>query len=373
MGRPIYRIETPAGDPAWRVCGHSEVKALLGDQRLGKAHPDPPSAGWYSRDDLAGRPIGGSETEYAEHTAWRKAMNRVFSPQDLERCAPDVTRIAAETAGALAACATPVDLSDAFSTPFASRVICHLIGVPDEDIPLLREWTEEGGRLADMNRSLSGITRMMGYVNRMVRDRRGKPGSDTVSLLLATAAPDDRMHQGRVVKLVAGMLAFGRETPASSLNWAVMLLLANPEQLRLVRADPRLLRGAVEESLRLFKPPAATDEGLLRYAHTDIEIAGVTIEVGDMVLLDLVAANHDSAVFPDPERFDVRREPNQHVAFGHGFYMCNFTRLARVELTIALRELLDRFPGLRLAVAPEQLEFKHHLRTGGLAGLPVAW
>jgi cytochrome P450 len=373
MGRSIERIETPAGDPAWWVGGYAEVKSLLGDQRLGKAHPEPAQAGRYSSVDLAGRPIGGSDTEYAEHTEWRRSMNKVFSPQNLERMTPVIREIATELAADLSSKNRPANLSDAYSTPLSSRVICLLLGVPFEDIEQFREWTAEGAQAADIERAMTGIRLLMSYVAGLMRRRQKQPGEDAVSQLFAARTDPSKLYEGRVAKLVSGMLAFGRETPASSLDWGALLLMSNPDQLELLRENPALMAGAVEEILRLFRPPAATREGLVRYAHEDIEAGEVTFRRGDMVLLDLVAANHDERVFPDPDRFDITRSPNPHVSFGHGFYMCNFTRLARAELDVGLGTLFDRLPTLRLATAPDQLAVKEHLRSGGLAELPVTW
>jgi cytochrome P450 len=366
MAQPVERITTPAGDPAWHITRHAEVKALLGDQRLGRAHPDPANAGRYSVEDIAGRPAGGSESEYTEHAWWRKAMNKVFSPAGLERWTPVVEKIAREVAAHLAVRPRPADVNGEYSTPLASQVMCAVLGVPTDDIARFREWTEEGAQATDLERSLGGIQLLMSYARSLVAQRRGVGGDDVISVLLAAGTEKAGIHEGRVVKLVAGMLAFGRETPASVIDWGVLLLLTNPEQRRLLQSEPSLVPRAVEEVLRLFKPPAATDKGLLRYAHEDIEVSGTTLAAGDMVLLDLMAANRDSEVFPDPGQFIVNRQPNPHLTFGYGFYMCNFTRLARAEIGIALSTLFEQFPALELAEPAVRLQRKEHLRTGGL-------
>ncbi len=373
MACSIERIETPAGDMAWHVTGHGEVRALLADQRLGRAHPDPAQAGRYAKADIAGRPAGGSDSEYEEHAWWRRAMNKVFSPAGLERMTPAVRDIAHRTAAALARTAPPADLNEAYSTPLTSEVMCALLGVPASDIADFRKWTEQGAQATDIERSMGGIRLLMAYADRLVTERRARPGEDVVSVLLAAGRESPGVHKGRVVKLVAGMLAFGRETPASVIDSGVLLLLQHPGQRRLLQDDPSLVPSAVEEVLRLFKPPAATDRGLLRYAHTRIEIGGVAISAGDMVLLDLMAANRDADVFADPGRFIINREQNPHLTFGYGFYMCNFTKLARAEIGLALSTLLENFPKLDLAASPDELERKDHLRTGGLASLPVTW
>ncbi|MBV9449446.1 MAG: cytochrome P450 [Streptosporangiaceae bacterium] len=373
MGRSIERIETPAGDPAWQVCGYADVKALLADQRVGRGHPDPGSAPRYSKEDLSGRPAGGSESEYADHARWRRAMTRVFSPSSFERLAPAIRDIAERSVRRLAARKPPVNLNEEFSTPLASEVMCELLGMPTEDIGLFKAWTEEGAQNSDIERAMGGITRLMSYVADVVRRKRENPGDDAVSMLLAAESHPSKVHEGKIVKLVGGMLAFGRETPASVMDWGAMLLLTNPDQRRLLQENPALATGAVEEVLRKFKPPAATDRGLLRYAHTDIDVGGVRIRTGDMLLLDVMTANHDDEIFHDPDKFDIKRDPNPHLTFGHGFYICNFTKLARLEIGTALASLFSELPELQLAEPPTQLQLKDHLRTGGLERLPVTW
>jgi cytochrome P450 len=373
MGRSIERIETPAGDPAWQVCGYADVKALLADQRVGRGHPEPARAPKYSKVDLSGRPAGGSESEYPEHARWRRAMNKVFSPTSFERLTPSIRKIAKRAVGRLAAKPRSADLNVEFSTPFTSEVMCALLGMPTDDIELFRRWTEEGAQNSDIGRAMGGIRLLMSYVADVVSRKRESPGDDAVSMLLAAEKEPSKVHEGRVVKLVGGMLAFGRETPASVIDWGTMLLLTHPDQRELLQNDPSLTASTVEEVLRKFKPPAATDRGLLRYAHTDINIGGTEIRTGEMLLLDVMTANHDGEIFHDPDQFDIRRDPNPHLTFGHGFYICNFTKLARIEIGIALTTLLANLPDLQLAEPPTQLELKDHLRTGGLARLPVAW
>jgi pentalenolactone synthase len=372
MAPSIERTQTPAGAPAWHVVRYDEVKALLADTRLGRGHPDPARAGWYS-SDIAGRPASRSESEYAEHAWWRKAMNSVFSPAGLERMTPAVQRIAGQVAGDLARMTAPVDLNAWYSTPLTSLVMCALLGVPAEDVASFRSWTEEGAQTADLERSMSGMKLLMAYAARLVSKRRAGSKEDLIAVLVNAGPADSRSHLGRVVKLVAGMLAFGRETPASVIDWGTMLLLTNPDQRDLLRERPGLVTGAVEEILRLFKPHAATEQGLMRYAHADIDTGDVTIRTGDMVLLDVMMANHDADVFTDPGRFDITRSPNPQLTFGSGAYMCNFTRLGRAEIRIGLATLFANFPTLSLAEPPDQLKLKEHLRTGGLESLSVTW
>jgi len=142
MIQTVEQVETPAGDPAWHIGRYPQVKALLADSRLGRAHPDPARASWYSRDDVAGRPARGAETEYADHAGWRKAMNKVFSPSGLERMIPAVRTVAGQVADEMAAATPPADLNDSFAIPLTSRVMCTLLGIPAEDIDRVKRTME---------------------------------------------------------------------------------------------------------------------------------------------------------------------------------------------------------------------------------------
>jgi pentalenolactone synthase len=374
MTRAITRILTPAQTSAWHVVGHAEARALLSDDRIGMSHPDPAKAVWYTTDDVAGRPRGGSETEYLEHNAWRRTMNRVFSPRNLVRAAECAGTIAEELLDGIAGCEQPVDVNAAFSMPLCSRVMLQMLDIPTSALDAVQGWTDEGATTGDVDRSLGGMKGMLTFVTRLVRERRNGDGADVVSQLIrAGAASGSGSDTGKIVKLVAGMLAFGRETPASSVSFGILLLLTHPEQRARLVAEPGLWPTAVDEVLRLFHPPAATRHGLVRYAHEDVQVGGELIARGEMVLVDIARANLDERTFASAEEFDVTRQPNPHLTFGSGFYMCNFAKLARLELTSALTVLFARMPGLALADTPANLRYKNHLRTRAIESLPVTW
>jgi cytochrome P450 len=372
VDQAIVRVRTPAGDGAWQVSGYAQVRALLSDRRLGRSHPQPDQAAWYSRTDLSGRPMGNSEAEHAEHVRWRRTVTVVFARR-VERLRPRVQEIADSLLDRFVRRTQPADLHDGLSSALPTLVICELLGVPQSDQDDFRRWTEAGADNTDMATSATGMARLLFYVRGLIRRRREDPGDDVVSELISGRDRQSRLYEGNVAKLLAGILAFGRETPANSIDRGALLLLTHRAQRDALQRDPSLAARAADEVLRLFPPSAATGGGLLRYAQADIEVDGITIRPGDMVLLDVVAANRDGRVFPDADRFDIARAPNPHLTFGHGPYMCNFSALARLELEVSLRTLFGRLPALELAVPPDQLRFKSHLRTGGLVELPVTW
>jgi nocardicin N-oxygenase len=167
------------------------------------------------------------------------------------------------------------------------------------------------------------------------------------------------------------LLIAGHETTANQIATFALFLLRNPGQLRLLRESPDLIAPAVEELLRFT--PLGVGSGLLRVATTDVEIGGVAIRAGEAVIASITSANHDPAVFGDPDELDIARADNPHLAFGPGIHHCLGAQLARAELQIALGSLLQRFPGLVLAVGEDELNWRPRLGLRGPSAVPVRW
>ncbi|MGH3740711.1 MAG: cytochrome P450 [Micromonosporaceae bacterium] len=187
-----------------------------------------------------------------------------------------------------------------------------------------------------------------------------------ISRLCAT----DGVGDNEAAMLSMALLFAGHETAVVQIGLGALLLLANPDSWQALRRDSGLITGAVEEVLRT---PANGGGGIPRYARTDLDIGGVFIRAGSLVLLDNGAANHDVGVFTDPDRFDVTRNEAAHLSFGQGARYCIGAPLARIELDVALGQLVRRFPAMRLAVPVEALTVRDDVLTGGLTSLPVTW
>ncbi len=207
------------------------------------------------------------------------------------------------------------------------------------------------------------------FTPRRVRALQARVGDDVISDLVA-AGPQWQLTNDDIA-LFAGMLLFaGHASTSIRIDFGTLLLLSNPGQVDALLRDPGLIPGAVEEIIRMTSPG---DSGLTRYANADIDIGGVTIGKGDAVLLSTAMANRDERAFPDPDRFDVTRDPNPHLGFGHGRRFCIGASLARAELTAVAGQLFQRFPSLRLAAAIDDLWVHTDLLPGGLSHLPVTW
>jgi cytochrome P450 len=369
--RPVVRVRTPAGDEGWLVTGYERVRDLLGDDRLGRAHPDPEHAPRYSHAAIGGGPLGNYETERADHARLRRLLTRNFMVKRMNALRPAIQALVDDLLDQVAASARPVDLHAALSMPLPVLVICELLGVPYEDRGDFRRWSEDATNMSDPQRAASGFEGLFGYMHGHVARRHREPGEDVISDLVNASNPEDKMTDDEIADLGAGLLFAGHETTMGRLDIGALLLLTHPEQRRLVERDPGAVDAAVEEILRFGGIGAAVNSP--RYARANIELDGVTIRPGDMVLLAMGAANRDETAFPNPDDFDVQRTQNHHVTFGHGNHFCLGAGLARIELRTGLGTLFRRFPTLELAVPLGEVRLRVDSAIAGIEALPVTW
>lgn len=362
----VHRIRTRVGDDAWLVTGYDEVRRLLADDRLGRSHPDPDSAARSGESALFGGPLGNYDTEKADHTRMRSLLQPHFTPSRMRAFRGRVEALTTQLLDDLAQSGPPADLNAALALPLPILAICELLGVPYEERTQFRAWTQAAADVLDRARSEQGVGDLFAYGQKLVARKRHEPGDDVISRLCAA----DGVGDDEIAILSMALLFAGHETTVVQIGLGALLLLTSPDQWRLLLDDPGLIPGAVEEIMRV---PGKAGGGIPRYAHTDIEIGGVTIQAGSLVMLDNGAANHDGAVFADPDRFDVTRRGTGHLTFGHGLRYCIGAPLARMELQVAFGQLLARFPEMRLAVPVDELRVRGDVLTGGLVQLPVTW
>jgi pentalenolactone synthase len=369
-------VRTPAGDPAWLVTRFHQARELFADTRLGRSHPSPEQASRISDAAIISGPSGEYETEQATHRRMRSLLVPAFSATRMRRLGDHVQelgdgRLDAMVAEHDQAPERPVDLHAHLSFPLPVMVICELLGVPFADREYFHDLSTRLGRMDIGDDAQAAMTELRAYMSRLAALKRADPQPDVMSDLVAAQAKDPTFTEDELARIASGLLFAGHETTMTRIDMGVVLLLSDLARRDAFAADPDgQAQATVEEVLRLT---AAGELGLLRYAHEDIEVEGQLIRRGDAVLLSSNAANRDPAVFDEPGTFDPSRNPNIHLAFGHGGHFCIGASLARTELRIALSTVFRRLPGLRLAVPAEQLQIRTGSVAGGLVSLPVTW
>ena len=270
------------------------------------------------------------------------------------------------------------DLIAGFTYPLPATVIAALIGARPEDTWRFRDWSlalahiafGAGGEEREDRHvtAMEGLEQMLAYFDELLRLRREEPGENMISDLLRDDPKWGRLEDDEIKAMCALMLFAGHETTTSTIASAVLMLLQNPDQLALLRRDPDgLAGGAVEEALRY--------EGAIKILHRwtleDLDLRGRSIKAGQRVLIAPAAANRDPDRFPDPDRVDITRAPNPHIAFGKGIHACIGAQLARLEMRLALASVVRRLPELRLADPGAELRWAPSLASRGLIELPV--
>ncbi|WP_197361253.1 cytochrome P450 family protein, partial [Streptomyces clavuligerus] len=310
------------------------------------------------------------ESDPPDHTRLRRLIAREFTARRVEQLAPRIERITAELLDALPPTGRG-DLIESLAFPLPITVICELLGVPTKDREVFRSWSselitptsEEAGRLA-----LDALTP---YLDTLVEAKRRDPSDDLLSALVATHDEDgDRLSVPELRGLAYLLLVAGHETTVQLIAGAVRALLVDPVRLTAVRADPSLLDAVIEETLR-HEGPILTSAG--RFTVAPVEIGGVTVPAGEIVVVGLGAASRDPARFPDPDTFDPARDTRGHLAFGHGIHFCIGAGLARLEARIALEALLNRLPALAADPEGGPPEWLPGLLLRGTRRLPVRW
>ncbi|WP_432971779.1 cytochrome P450 [Dactylosporangium sp. CA-233914] len=373
---PITLVTTPAGDPAWLVTAYAEARQIFGDKRFGRSHPEPERASRITHAALQEGPTGDYETEEREHTRMRRMLAPAFSAARMRRLGAHIEELTQRCLDDMQAARDahpdePVNLHELLSFPLPVLVICELLGVPYEDRGHFRRLSERVGLIDGGADAQAAMAEFREYTSGLADLKRADPQPDVISDLVAAQADDPTLADDEVARLAAGLIFAGHETTSTRIDLGTLLLLADLRRRDRFLADPDgEVAATVEEILRITAPGGL---GLLRYAHDDVEVGGVTIARGDAVIISSNAANRDASVFADPAEFDVDRRPNVHLAFGHGAHVCIGANLARTELRTVFPALLRRFPGLRLAVDVDEIEVHNNRLTGAVDRVPVVW
>lgn len=367
---PVTRIQLPNGEGwAWLVTRYDDVRMVTNDSR-------------FSREAVMGRQVTRLAPHFIpsagavgfldppDHTRLRRSVAAAFTARGVERLRDSARRILGELVDEMLDTGSPADLTEAILSPFPIAVICELMGVPAADRHGMHTWTQlilsssHGAEVSEKAKNEMGA-----YFTKLIGERAGSTGEDVGSLLGAAVGREEITMEEAVG--LAVLLQIGGEAVTNNSGQMFFILMTRPKLAEQLRADPAIRPQAIDELLRYI--PHRSAVGLSRIAMENVDVHGVRIRKGDAVYVSYLAANRDPDVFPDPEMIDFSRSPNPHVSFGFGPHYCPGGMLARLESELMVDALLDRLPGLGLAVPPEQVPFRKGALIRGPEALPVTW
>jgi cytochrome P450 len=381
---PLYRqlrTEDPVHwDPylhAWVVTRYAEVVEVL-HRFSAKRTPTPEKLAALGMEQLA--PIARVMVRQMlfldppQHSRVRGLAAVAFTPRRVKRLRDHIEEIADSLIDALSS-REEMEVMEDFANPLPAIVTAEMLGVPIDDHRRLKDWSEDfaemlgnfqhnPGRAAKVARSLQEMT---AYFQEAVRRQATHPTEGLVNALTVAEVDGDRLTEDEVVANVIVTLVGGQETTTNLIGNGLLTLLRHPEEMGRLRRDPELVPAAVEELLRYESPSQHT----ARLAPDDVELGGRLIKRGQAVIAVMGAANRDPERFPDPDRLDLARADNRHLAFGWAGHFCFGAPLARIEGQIAFSALLRRLPDLRLEPGP--ITWRSNLGLRGLTALPVAF
>ncbi|WP_435972152.1 cytochrome P450 family protein [Streptomyces sp. Qhu_M48] len=355
------------GRPGYLVTGYAEAREALGDARLSKD-----TAAYFSGKGSRRRlhPAVAHTmlaSDPPQHTRLRKLVTKAFTTGAVAELRPYIARVTNELLDQRRA-GEPFDFVAGLAVPLPVIVICELLGVPEADRSDVQRWSAELFAAGKPDVIDTASHAMADYMTGLIAAKRRDPGSSLLDRLISARDGGDRLSEEELVALAVLLLVAGHETTASALGNAVLALLKHPAALNRLRAYPDEIPAALDELLRF---DSSMSTATFRFTTEAITLGGTAIPTGVPVLVALGAANRDPARFPASDQLDLDRDAAAHLAFGHGIHRCVGAPLAKAEMEIAIRSLLARFPGIRLAQPPGELRWRRTRLIRGLESLPV--
>ena len=372
--QPVSWHDVPGGQGFWSFVKHADVVEINRDaerfssERAGVTLQDPEDIGGF---DMRG--VMMLETDPPRHTRYRLLVNKGFTPRMigvLEQYLRNRATLIVDNVIERGECDFVVDLA----SELPLQAIAEIMGVPQEDRKLIFEWSnamvgaDDPEFAASPDEAMTASAQLYAYANELAKERRRDPRDDIVTKLINAEVEGEQLSELEFDMFMLLLAVAGNETTRNTTAWGMWALMQNPDQYAALCADPDARLGtAVEEILRWASPVMY----FRRTATSDTEVGGQAISEGDKVVMWHISANRDEAVFDDPFRFDITRDPNDHVAFGGGgHHFCLGANLARAELGFIFEEILERIPDMHLTGEPSILRSNF---IGGIKHMPVAF
>ena len=355
----------------WLLTRYDDVRQVLGSAADFSTDFSTLADAAIGVEALAGQqdPGGLGMSDPPRHTRLRKILTPEFTMRRLARLAPRIDAIVADCLDAIEAADKPVDLLPTFALPIPSLVICELLGVPYGDRDDFQRLSNSRFDFMEDAETLDSIAQSLTYMRELVAAQRAEPGNGLLGMIVREHG--DSISDEELAGLADGLLVGGHETTASMLALGALLLLLSPEHFALVRDDDTAINAMVEEMLRYL---TVVQVAFPRFARHEVVLStGERIAEGEIVIASLSSADRDAALGARMDHFEPTRTPGSHFAFGYGIHRCIGAELARMELRAAYPALVRCFPTLRLAVPPEDIEFRELSVVYGVQSLPVTW
>ncbi|HDR7686788.1 TPA: cytochrome P450 [Bacillus toyonensis] len=375
--QPILFVNQIEIGKEWLITRYEDALPLLKDNRLKKdqanVFPQDTKNMYLSVDNSDHLTTHMLNSDPPNHSRLRSLVQKAFTPKMISQLDGRIQRIADDLISEIERKGT-LNLVDDYSFPLPIIVISEMLGIPKEDQAKFRIWShaviaspETPEEIKETEKQLSEFITYLQYI---VDVKRKNPKEDLVSALILAENEGQKLSARELYSMIMLLIVAGHETTVNLITNTVLALLENPKQLQLLKDNPKLIDSAIEEGLRYYSPVEVTTA---RWAAEPFQIHDQTIQKGDMVIIALASANRDETVFENPEVFDIMRENNRHIAFGHGSHFCLGAPLARLEAKIAITTLFKRMPELQIKDDREDIKWQGNYLMRSLEELPLTF
>ncbi|MGD6865242.1 cytochrome P450 family protein [Bacillus cereus] len=375
--QPILFVNQVEIGKEWLITRYEDALPLLKDNRLKKDWTNVFSQDiknmYLSVDNSDHLTTHMLNSDPPNHSRLRSLVQKAFTPKMIAQLDGRIQRIADDLISDIERKGT-LNLVDDYSFQLPIIVISEMLGIPKEDQAKFRIWShaviaspETPEEIKETEKQLSEF---ITYLQYLVDIKRKEPKEDLVSALILAESEGHKLSARELYSMIMLLIVAGHETTVNLITNTVLALLENPNQLQLLKDNPKLIDSAIEEGLRYYSPVEVTTA---RWAAEPFQIHHQTIQKGDMVIIALASANRDETVFENPEIFDITRENNRHIAFGHGSHFCLGAPLARLEAKIAITTLFNRMPELQIKGNREEIKWQGNYLMRSLEELPLTF
>jgi cytochrome P450 len=370
---PVVETRFPIVGKVWLTTTHDAAARVLKDSTMFTLRKDGSPAGlrWWMPSFVRALASNMLTVDEPDHTRLREIVDEAFRRRAVLDMQPHIRAIADQLAEELFADGSPADLVKRYARTLPLAVICELLGLPPSDRPKFIAWANTVARVTGavgVLRMIRGLWWLKRYLEERLRLAREHGGEGLIAELVRVEMEGGRISADEMVSMLFLLLGAGSETTTHLISGSVYELFKNPALRDWLEEDWSRAGLAIEEFLRFLSAVQVTKP---RFVREDTELGGVRLKKGDKIMAMLAAANMDPQANEHPERLDLERRPNRHIAFGTGIHFCLGHQLARIESMCALQALFTRWPRLRLAVAPDQIRWRKRPGLRSIEKLPV--